>query len=482
MTGVDDGRQAKVTSLRGAASLDLISAIIRSTRRIIMKGRPDRLIRLALFTGFLALSACITTNSPQPPAGGSPTACGQTDPSCNVLEGYSGNSVPIGFTGATISGGGQRGAPNQVNGNYASVGGGEGNFAGEGSTVAGGSYNSAIHFHATVGGGANNLADSEEATVAGGYKNTANQRFATVGGGAANLASDLNTTVSGGSGNTASYQFAAVGGGTQNLANNSASVVAGGDHNLARGAYSSILGGLNNSAYAYLATIGGGAGNIATGSYSVIPGGFANSAAGNYSFAVGRSAHVTADHPGAFLFADSSNFPFPSVAPNEFAVRATGGVRLITAIDESGASLSGVRLSPGSGAWETLSDYNSKAGFAPLDESQILQQLMSLQITSWYYRGQDATVRHIGPTAQDFRASFNIGRDGHYISTVDADGVALASIQELYRLFQNSRQAAPPPEIASLETRLAYSNALAAASFVLAITALWKRSPFLKTK
>jgi hypothetical protein len=42
----------------------------------------------------------------------------------------------------------------------------------------------------------------------------------------------------------------------------------------------------------------------------------------------------------------------------------------------------------------------------------------------------------MGPMAQDFRAAFELGSDDKRISTVDADGVALAAIQALYRLSQ----------------------------------------------
>lgn len=302
------------------------------------------------------------------------------------------------------------------------------------------------------------------------------QRFATVGGGAGNVAGDIDATVSGGTGNVASFHFATVGGGTQNLANSTAAIVSGGDHNLAQGAYSSVLGGLNNNAEGYMAAIGGGAGNTASGDHAVVPGRFANTAAGDYSFAAGTKAEVNAEHPGIFLFADSSLLPFPSLAPNEFAVRATGGVRLVTAIDNSGAPLAGVRLSAGSGAWESLSDVNLKFGFAPVDENQILQSLMMLPVRSWYYRGQDASMQHIGPTAQDFHAAFNLGEDNHYISTVDADGVALASIQELYRMIRTSQQAAPQQRIDALEQRLAYTNAFAAVSMIIAAASLWNQS------
>lgn len=450
-----------------------------------MNEKYNTLLKVALYTGLVLLTACATTNNPTRTATEDDARCNQNEASCNVLGGYYGNTITNEVTGATISGGGLRGAPNQIIGNHGTVSGGEGNVAGEGSTVGGGSGNTAEHFHATVGGGANNLANAQEATVAGGFKNTASERFTTVGGGALNVASDMNATVSGGSGNVASDRFSTVGGGTQNSAGSVGAIVAGGDHNLAQGTYSSILGGLNNTAGGYLATISGGAGNEATGPYAVIPGGFANSAGGDYSFAAGRGARVDANHPGVFLFADSSSFPFPSLAPNEFAVRAVGGARFVTGVDSSGNPTSGVRLSPGSGTWESLSDYNAKAGFTPVDGHQVLEQLMSIPISTWYYRSQDPSIRHIGPMAQDFHTAFKVGQDDRYISTVDEEGVALAAIQELYRMVQqkNAQMAASQPEdlqqqkqIASLERRLAFSNGLTVASFLIAILALWRRA------
>ena len=44
---------------------------------------------------------------------------------------------------------------------------------------------------------------------------------------------------------------------------------------------------------------------------------------------------------------------------------------------------------------------------------------------------ESESVRHIGPTAQDFHAAFAVGEDDQHIATVDADGVALAAIQGL---------------------------------------------------
>ena len=40
-------------------------------------------------------------------------------------------------------------------------------------------------------------------------------------------------------------------------------------------------------------------------------------------------------------------------------------------------------------------------------------------------------IRHLGPTAEDFREAFAVGQDAQTISTIDADGVALLAIQAL---------------------------------------------------
>ena len=49
----------------------------------------------------------------------------------------------------------------------------------------------------------------------------------------------------------------------------------------------------------------------------------------------------------------------------------------------------------------------------------------------------DPAVRHLGPMAQDFKAAFNVGESDTGITTVDADGVALAAIQGLNQKLQD---------------------------------------------
>ncbi len=46
----------------------------------------------------------------------------------------------------------------------------------------------------------------------------------------------------------------------------------------------------------------------------------------------------------------------------------------------------------------------------------------------------------MGPTAQDFYAAFDLGRDDTSISTVDEGGVALAAIQGLYKVVQEQER------------------------------------------
>jgi trimeric autotransporter adhesin len=72
-----------------------------------------------------------------------------------------------------------------------------------------------------------------------------------------------------------------------------------------------------------------------------------------------------------------------------------------------------------------------------VDPRAVLRRVAGIPLFTWSYKSQSPAVRHIGPTAQDFRAAFGVGEDARHISTVDADGVALAAIQGLYH--QNLR-------------------------------------------
>ena len=98
----------------------------------------------------------------------------------------------------------------------------------------------------------------------------------------------------------------------------------------------------------------------------------------------------------------------------------------------------------------------SKQGFESVRGRDVLAKLATLPITTWAYTNQPS-VRHLGPVAQDFAAAFALGEDDQHIATVDADGVALASIQALYELVQekDSEIAALQRQVSALKTELA---------------------------
>jgi hypothetical protein len=81
------------------------------------------------------------------------------------------------------------------------------------------------------------------------------------------------------------------------------------------------------------------------------------------------------------------------------------------------------------------SDRNAKEQFKPVSGREVLAKVAALPITEWQYKTQ-GDARHIGPMAQDFHAAFGTGRDDKHITSVDADGVALAAIQGLNEIVR----------------------------------------------
>jgi len=77
------------------------------------------------------------------------------------------------------------------------------------------------------------------------------------------------------------------------------------------------------------------------------------------------------------------------------------------------------------------SDRNIKTDFSAVQPGDILARLLAMPIQRWRFTNEVATVRHLGPTAQDFKAAFDLGTSDKTIGTVDESGVALAAIQGL---------------------------------------------------
>ncbi len=82
------------------------------------------------------------------------------------------------------------------------------------------------------------------------------------------------------------------------------------------------------------------------------------------------------------------------------------------------------------GAWVNASSLSFKENFKSIDVRNVLKNACQMKIYRWRYIGSDEGS-HIGPLAEDFFNAFKLGNDPRYISTVDADGVVLASIQAL---------------------------------------------------
>jgi trimeric autotransporter adhesin len=356
----------------------------------------------------------------------------------------------------TASGGGSivaGGYGNTASGDYATIGGGLGNTAnGIRTTIAGGGRtntsdattgNRVTDDFGTIGGGGNNQAGDNAGT-------TSDKPYATVAGGFGNLASGDTSTIAGGSQNIASGQIAFVGGGFANKATAAASAVCGGVSSTASSVSATVAGGQGNTASGTYSTVAGGQGNTASGTGSTVAGGQTGTASGTNSFAVGESTTASADNSfalgrhantngfiGSFVWGDaSSGTDVNATGSDQFVVRAVGGAIFYTLSDLS----TGVRLFSGGGGWASLSDRNVKERFSPVDNRQLLDRVLALPITTWKYKSQAASIRHIGPMAQDFHSAFNVGEDDKHITEIDEGGVALAAIQGLNQKLEDDVQ------------------------------------------
>ena len=175
-----------------------------------------------------------------------------------------------------------------------------------------------------------------------------------------------------------------------------------------------------------------------------------NYASGAASVALGYHAHTNA-RQGSFVFGDRSTIDTLRAGVNHSANwRVSGGFRIFTSSNlstgvtlQSGASVSNwgqanavISTSTGAylstaGVWQSVSDVHRKHLFEEVEGEALLEKLRHLPVRRWSYLNEPDPVKHIGPTSQDFYAAFGLGTDEKSIGTVDADGVALVSIQAL---------------------------------------------------
>ena len=265
--------------------------------------------------------------------------------------------------------------------------------------------------------------------------------------------------------------FATISGGVGNVISNwvNYATIGGGQFNRAFASEATVAGGAYNGALGFSSAVGGGGANTASGSWSTIPGGLENSAA-DYAFAAGHQAK--ASHTGAFVWASGNTQPYYSFDPSRFHIYASNGFSIDYSTQRPGdgggnrwvsigipfigsntlQAWNGAKLTDG-GVWQNASDANRKTDFSVVDVRAILDKVVALPVRSWRYTNEAPDIRHLGPTAQDFKVAFALGTDDESIGTVDEEGVALAAIQGLnQRLEDQVKQ--KDAEIAQLKREL----------------------------
>ena len=87
------------------------------------------------------------------------------------------------------------------------------------------------------------------------------------------------------------------------------------------------------------------------------------------------------------------------------------------------------------------SDRNLKRDIVSVDTQKVLEAVARMPVSTWSYKIDDPSVRHMGPMAQDFKAAFGLGDTDKAYHSIDAHGVTLAAIQALYERIeaQNAR-------------------------------------------
>lgn len=206
---------------------------------------------------------------------------------------------------------------------------------------------------------------------------------------------------------------------------------------LASGESSTAMG--DSTTASGLASTAMGFNTTASGIYSTAMG-RATTASGNTSVAMGFNVS-TNGHEGSFIYGDAHHTRAQGLnsEDNQFSVIATGGIRFYLSPDYT----SQVYIKAGDAAWSVTSDRNAKTSIEPVNPKEVLAKVLDMPVSTWRYKSQDEKYRHMGAMAQDFYAAFGLGDSDKSISTVDADGVALAAIQGLNaRLAEQEAKAA----------------------------------------
>ncbi len=131
-------------------------------------------------------------------------------------------------------------------------------------------------------------------------------------------------------------------------------------------ANATISGGSVNTidAFASLSSIGGGVSNAigTSAAGSTIPGGWMNAIGSGATFSLAAGRQAKANHAGTFVWADNQGVDFASKAPNQFLVRAGGGVGIGTNVTPEKLTVAGnVKANNFIGNGATLTNIGSAA-------------------------------------------------------------------------------------------------------------------------
>ena len=393
----------------------------------------------------------------------------------NVVGGDPYNVIGAGVTNATISGGGG------YQGNFPATNSVTKSFG----TIGGGRDNDVDGIEGFIGGGSLNKVWGLRGVVAGGRFNDARNAYAAVGGGNANDATGPYSTIPGGNNNEAAgrYSFAAgnraeaLHGGTFVWADSSGSsddfestdqnqflIRAKGGVGIGTNAPSAQLTVDGDVDFTGPVAIGDtvqrssltirGPDNYQNGPSILLYGdGADQEESGRIRFVEGTSL---GNYRGAYIAYDGTNGinsltigthnSSDTLRSSDFDVitieRSTGDL----GIKRSNPAYSlqvGTTTSDGNGAyvtdggiWTNGSSRTFKEDLRPVDAASVLERVAGLPVYRWRYKNSDEG-EHMGPVAEDFYASFQLGDSEKYIGGVDGDGVALAAIQGLYDLVKD---------------------------------------------
>ncbi len=212
-----------------------------------------------------------------------------------------------------------------------------------------------------------------------------------------------------------------------------------GRQNYARGEHSYAIGYQDTSWAEFSMALGF---NTKTTGYGAITLGTNATATNPYAIAIGYNVGATADQSvaigsyvntnnknGSMVFGDASTTvqAMPTVI-NQMVMRFNSGYRLYS---NSGLT-QGVYMLGNTSGWTNISDRNLKENFEEINDEELLSKIRNLSVTKWNYKGVDATIKYIGPMAQDFHNAFNLGgTDSLGINTISIDGVNMAAIKAL---------------------------------------------------